>query len=79
MLWQISGLSILSLARWIGKVYIERQDERVISMENLSASIEQQDNIIDKLWTKEAEEKIDAFEEGKIEAVLFDEIFNKCK
>ena len=53
--------------------------ERIEIIENLFFSLgsEQDRNRIDKLWASEAEDRLDAYENGEIKTVSSSEVFNK--
>jgi len=52
-------------------------NERAELAERLFSSLEISQNKIDKLWAKEAEDRINAFERGNIKTVTAKEVFNK--
>jgi putative addiction module component (TIGR02574 family) len=45
----------------------------------LISSLDEPDKHIDKLWAKEAESRIDAYERGKIKVVSLEEVLAKYK
>jgi len=45
----------------------------------LISSLHEPDKEIDKLWVEEAENRIDAYEQGKIKAVSLEEVLSKYK
>jgi putative addiction module component (TIGR02574 family) len=51
--------------------------ERGMLIEKLLASLDQPDASIDELWAREAEDRIDAFEAGKLEAIPAEDVFSK--
>ena len=51
--------------------------DRAALVEKLLASLDQPDSAIDKLWAKEAEDRIDAYEAGGMEAISAEEVFKK--
>jgi putative addiction module component (TIGR02574 family) len=51
--------------------------DRAALVEKLLASLDQPDSAIDKLWAKEAEDRIDAYEVGEMEAISAEEVFKK--
>jgi putative addiction module component (TIGR02574 family) len=51
--------------------------DRAALVEKLLASLDQPDSAIDKLWAKEAEDRIDAYEAGEMEAISAEEVFKK--
>jgi len=52
-------------------------NERAELAERLFSSLDISQNKIDKLWAKEAEDRINAFERGNIKTVTAKEVFNK--
>ena len=53
--------------------------QRVELVELLLASLDSPDKAIDKLWAKEAESRIDAFEAGKLKSISLDNVLSKYK
>jgi len=53
--------------------------QRVELVELLLASLDSPDKAIDKLWTKEAESRIDAFEAGKLKSISLNKVLSKYK
>jgi putative addiction module component (TIGR02574 family) len=51
--------------------------DRAALVEGLLASLDQPDAAIDELWAREAEDRIDAFEAGELEAISAAEVFKK--
>ena len=51
--------------------------ERAIVAEQLLLSLDRPDPKIDAIWVSETEERLDAFEQGEIEAVSINEVFGK--
>lgn len=54
-------------------------DERARVAEQLLSSLEPELSPIDRLWAKEAEDRLDAYERGEIEAIPAEEVFNEIK
>ncbi len=52
---------------------------RVALVEKLLASLDQPDPGVDALWAKEVEDRIDAYEAGKLEAIPAEAVFKKYK
>jgi putative addiction module component (TIGR02574 family) len=48
-------------------------------IDKLLSSLDKPDQEIDKLWIKEAEERIDAYEQGKIKAVSLEKVLQKYR
>jgi putative addiction module component (TIGR02574 family) len=51
-------------------------DERAEVAERLLSSLESPLSSIDQLWAQEAEERIDAYERGEVEAIPAKDVFN---
>jgi len=56
-----------------------RPFEKAQLIDKLLASLDKSDPEIDKLWTKEAEDRIDAYDQGKIKAISLEKVFQKYK
>lgn len=48
-------------------------------IEHLIKSLDQPDPEIDKLWKKEVESRLEAYEQGKLDSVTIQEAFRKYK
>ena len=53
--------------------------EKAELIDILLSSLDQPDKEIDALWAKEAEERIQAFEQGKIKALTIEEVLEKYR
>ncbi|HNQ78898.1 MAG TPA: addiction module protein [Acidobacteriota bacterium] len=53
--------------------------EKARLIDQLLSSLDKPDQEIDKLWAKEAEERIDAYDKGKLKAISLEEVLNKYK
>ena len=42
-------------------------------------SVDKSDKEIDKLWAKEVEDRIDAYDQGKIKAISLEKVLNKYR
>jgi putative addiction module component (TIGR02574 family) len=51
--------------------------ERMIVAEQLLMSLDRPDPQIDTTWATEAEARLDAFQDGRIEAISVNEVFGK--
>jgi len=54
-------------------------NERAEPVERLFLNLDISQDKIDKLWAKEAEDRINSFEQGKIKIVKAKEVFNKIE
>lgn len=48
-------------------------------IDKLLSSLDVPDKEMDELWAKEAEDRIDAYEQGKIKAVTLEKVLEKYK
>ncbi|OQY99922.1 MAG: hypothetical protein B6D35_08080 [Candidatus Brocadia sp. UTAMX2] len=53
--------------------------ERASLVDDLLASLDQPDKQVDSSWRKEVEERIAAYQAGKIRAVTLDEVLSKYR
>lgn len=53
--------------------------QKVELVDKLLASLDNPDKEIDELWVKEAEKRIDAYDQGKMKAVSLEKVFQKYK
>jgi len=53
--------------------------ERALLIDELLNSLDEKDNEIDRLWAKEAESRIDAYDKGKLKSVSIDKILEKYR
>lgn len=53
--------------------------EKALLIDKLLSSLDNPDKEIDKLWAKEAEDRIDAYEKGKLKVVSLGEVLKKYK
>ena len=58
---------------------ILKPSEKAQLVDKLLHSLDRPDKEIDKLWAKEAEDRIDAYDQGKIKAVSLAEVLSKYK
>jgi putative addiction module component (TIGR02574 family) len=53
--------------------------ERAELVDSLLSSLDEPDKEIDNLWAREAEDRIDAYDQGQIKAVTLDELLEKYR
>lgn len=53
--------------------------EKAELVNKLLSSLDKPDRDIDQLWAKEAESRIDAFEQGKLKAITLEMVLEKYK
>ena len=53
--------------------------EKAELINKLLSSLDKPDRDIDQLWAKEAESRIDAFEQGKLKAITLEMVLEKYK
>ena len=58
---------------------ILKPSEKAQLVDELLHSLDRPDKEIDKLWAKEAEGRIDAYDRGKIRSVSLDDVLKKYK
>lgn len=56
-----------------------RPSEKAQLIDKLLSSLDKPDKEIDELWVKEAEERIDAYGQGRIKAVALEKILKKYR
>ncbi|MEA3354679.1 MAG: addiction module protein [Campylobacterota bacterium] len=54
-----------------------KPQERYQIIETLIQSLDEVDSDIEKLWIKESQNRLDLYDEGKLETVSFEEVFDK--
>ena len=54
-------------------------NERAAFAERLLSSLDPELSAIDQLWAKEAEDRLDAYERGEMEAIPAEDVFNTIK
>lgn len=53
--------------------------ERAELIDGLLSSLDEPDRNLDRLWAKEAEDRIDAYEQGQIKALTIQEVIEKYR
>ena len=53
--------------------------EKAQLIDKLISSLDKPDKEIDELWAKEAEDRIDAYDQGKIKAVSLEKVLQKYR
>jgi len=56
-----------------------RPDQKAELIDKLLLSLDKPDKDIDELWAREAESRIDAYDQGKIKAVDLETVLRKYK
>ena len=56
-----------------------RPSKKAQLIDKLLYSLDKSDKEIDKLWAKEVEDRIDAYDQGKIKAVSLEKVLNKYR
>lgn len=54
-----------------------KPEERFLIIEGLIVSLDQPDKNIDEIWAEEAEKRLKAYREGKLEGIPMEDIFSK--
>ena len=58
---------------------ILKPSQKAELIDKLLSALDKPDREIDKLWAKEAEDRIDAYDRGKIKAVPLEKVLEKYK
>ena len=53
--------------------------DRAELIDKLLVSLDKSDHEIEKHWAKEAEDRIDAYDQGKIKSISLEEVFKKYR
>ena len=56
-----------------------RPPEKAQLIDKLISSLDKSDKEIDKLWAKEAEDRIDAYDQGKLKAISLEKVLQKYR
>ena len=56
-----------------------RPSEKAQLIDKLISTLDKPDTEIDELWAKEAEDRIDAYDQGKLKAVSLEKVLEKSK
>ena len=56
-----------------------KPSEKAQLIDKLLSSLDKSDKEIDKLWAKEAEDRIDAYDLGKIKAISLEKVLEKYR
>lgn len=54
-----------------------KPEERFILIEGLIKSLDEPDKNLDEIWAEEAEKRLKAYREGKLEGIPMEEIFQE--
>lgn len=54
-----------------------RPEERLTLVEGLIQSLDEPDKRLDEIWAEEAEKRLKAYREGKLEGIPMEEIFQE--
>ncbi|MBW7898247.1 putative addiction module component [Candidatus Brocadiaceae bacterium B188] len=54
-----------------------KPEERFLIIEGLIVSLDQPDKNLDEIWAQEAEKRLKAYREGKLERIPMEDIFSK--
>ena len=54
-----------------------KPEERLTLVEGLIQSLDEPDTRLDEIWTEEAERRLKAYREGKLEGIPMEEIFKE--
>jgi putative addiction module component (TIGR02574 family) len=56
-----------------------RPSEKAQLIDKLISTLDKPDTEIDELWAKEAEDRIDAYDQGKLKAVSLEKVLEKYR
>ena len=56
-----------------------KPSEKAQLIDRLISSLDKPDKEIDELWAKEAEDRIDAFDQGKLKAISLEKVLQKYR
>lgn len=56
-----------------------RPSEKAQLIDKLISTLDKPDKEIDELWAKEAEDRIDAYDQGKLKAVSLEKVLQKFR
>jgi len=56
-----------------------RPSEKAQLIDKLISTLDKPDTEIDELWAKEAEDRIDAYDQGKLKAVSLEKVLQKYR
>ncbi|MCP4667245.1 MAG: addiction module protein [Deltaproteobacteria bacterium] len=56
-----------------------KPSEKAQLIDKLISTLDKSDNEIDGLWAKEAEDRIDAYDQGKIKAISLEKVLQKYR
>jgi len=56
-----------------------KPEERLLLVEGVLKSLDEPDQKLDAIWAEEAEKRLKAYREGKLEGIPMDEIFKEEK
>ena len=56
-----------------------KPSEKAQLIDKLISTLDKSDKEIDELWAKEAEDRIDAYDQGKIKAISLEKVLQKYK
>ena len=56
-----------------------RPSEKAQLIDKLISTLDKPDSEIDELWAKEAEDRIDAYDQGKLKAISLEKVLQKYR
>lgn len=65
----------MSTKELIGEALKLKPEDRFALVESLIKSLDEPDKKLDEIWAEEAEKRLKAYREGKIEGIPIEEIF----
>jgi len=60
----------------LNQALLLKPEERFLLIEGLLKSLDEPDRTIDEIWAEEAEKRLQAYREGRLEGIPMEEIFS---
>lgn len=80
VLWKNEGVKKMTTTNNILKEALAlRPSQKAELIDKLLSSLDKSDKEIDELWAKEAENRIDAYDQGKIMAISLEKVLEKYR
>jgi len=67
----------MSLPEIIEEAMLLKPQDRYIIIENLIHSLNSPDKEIDKIWIQESQKRLQAYKEGSIKTLSYDQVFSE--
>ncbi len=70
---------VMSTKDIISKAMLLKPEERYVVVEEILKSLDNPDPQLEEIWAEEAEKRLEAYRNGRLSGVSFDEIFNESE